>query len=97
MSLKNRAALDTSNSVHLTGIAQFRHHYEAPGNKPHKLKRVCSHDVTSAMLEERYNEDLAILEEEINPVGGKLLFNANTFFCFRKKYMVAGHMSERTL
>ena len=49
------------------------------------------------MLEERYNEESAILEEGINPVGGKLLFNANTFFCFRKKYMVAGHMSEHTL
>ena len=51
---------------------------------------VCSHYVTSAMLVERYNEKSAILEEEINPVGGKLLFYANTFFCFRKKYMVAG-------
>ena len=51
---------------------------------------MCDLLVTVVLIHNRvsiieYNIESAILEEHINPLGIKVFFNANTFFCFDKQ------------
>ena len=53
--------------------------------------------ITAAMLVSQNKEMAAMLVSQTKPLGIKLYFYANTFFCFSKPIMAGSHVNENTL